>query len=58
MTVVIKKNATKEEVKKILAAFSFPKKRKSFSNFLGKPIVDLQNLDPVSYQKMLRNERD
>ena len=47
----------KKRLKKYLLRF-FSKKRKSFSNFLGKRIADLQNLNPVSYQKMLRNERD
>lgn len=58
MTIVIKKNATKLEVEKLLAEFSLPKKKLSFRKFLGKPIADLENLDPVSYQKKLREEWD
>ena len=58
MTIVIKKNATKLEVEKLLAEFNITKKKTGLRNFLGKPIVDLQGLDPVAYQRKLREEWD
>ncbi|WP_396167343.1 hypothetical protein [Flavobacterium sp.] len=57
MTVIIKKNATKEEVEKILKKMKNPGK-KGLRKFFGLNFIDTGGLDPVSYQKMLRNERD
>jgi len=58
MTIVIKKNATKQEVEKLLTKFFLPKKKEGFRKFFGKPIVNPEIKDAVEYQKKLRNEWD
>lgn len=57
MTVVIKKNATKEEVEKILKKIKKPAK-KGLRKFFGLNFIDTGGLDAVAYQKKLRNEWD
>lgn len=58
MTIVIKKKTSKEAIEKILLKVSSLKKEKGLRKFFGKPIVDMGELDAVTYQKKLRNEWD
>ena len=57
MTVVIKKNATKEEVEKNLKKMKKPAK-KGLRKFFGLNFIDTGGLDAVAYQKKLTNEWD
>ena len=56
MTIVIKKNTPKETIEKILLKISTLKKKKSLRKYFGKPIIDIGEMDAVTYQKKLRNE--
>lgn len=58
MTIVIKKNTSKETIEKILLKISTLKKEKGLRKFFGKPIADIGEMDAVTYQKKLRNEWD
>lgn len=58
MTILIKKNATKEEVEKLVSKITLPKKKNGLRKFFGKPILETDGLDAVAYQKKLRNEWD
>ncbi|MGC4129703.1 MAG: hypothetical protein QM564_09130 [Bergeyella sp.] len=54
MTIVIKKNATKDEIKNSLAEIN-KKKKKGIRQFFG---ISTENTDAVAFQKKLRNEWD
>jgi hypothetical protein len=58
MTIIIKKGTTKEEVEKLLLKLNKTKKKIGLRKYFGKPIANTKGLDPVAYQKMLRNEWD
>lgn len=58
MTIVIKKNATKEEVEKLLKKIKKPIEKKGLRKFYGLNFIDTGGLDAVAYQKKLRNEWD